>query len=90
MIKGAEYNSTQELGLGLLHWPSYTEALIAKVAMSYRDQRWNKLRLESNNRPIGSKRKRCSKVEKYSPRTQKSSNIKERKEERQNDSRRTR
>ena len=37
MIKGAEYNSTQELGLGLLHWPSHTEALLAKAALSYRD-----------------------------------------------------
>jgi len=37
MIKGAEYNSTQELGLGLLHWPSHSEALLAKAALSYRD-----------------------------------------------------
>ena len=37
MIKGAEYNSTQELGLSLLHWPSHTEALLAKAALSYRD-----------------------------------------------------
>ena len=28
MKKGAEYNSTQELGLGLLHWPSLSEALL--------------------------------------------------------------
>ena len=34
MKKGAEYNSTQELGLGLLHWPSHTEALLAKTALS--------------------------------------------------------
>ena len=34
MIKGAEYNSTQELGLGLLHWPSHSEALLAKAALS--------------------------------------------------------
>ena len=39
MIKGAEYNSTQELGLSLLHWPSHTEALLllAKAALSYKD-----------------------------------------------------
>ena len=37
MKKGAEYNSTQELGLGLLHWPSHSEALLAKAALSYRD-----------------------------------------------------
>ena len=37
MIKGAEYNSAQELGLSLLHWPSHTEALLAKAALSYRD-----------------------------------------------------
>ena len=36
-MKGAEYNSTQELGLGLLHWPSHSEALLAKAALSYRD-----------------------------------------------------
>ena len=34
-MKGAEYNSTQELGLGLLHWPSHSEALLAKAALSY-------------------------------------------------------
>ena len=37
MMKGAEHNSTQELGLGLLHWPSHSEALLAKAALSYRD-----------------------------------------------------
>jgi len=37
MKKGAEHNSTQELGLGLLHWPSHSEALLAKAALSYRD-----------------------------------------------------
>ena len=36
-MKGAEHNSTQELVLGLLHWPSHTEALLAKAALSYKD-----------------------------------------------------
>ena len=38
MIKGAEYNSTQELGLGLQHWQSHTEALLANAALTYKMQ----------------------------------------------------